>query len=111
MNMCLSLATTLCLLPVGDPPNDRGPADAIPASAYVAVEFPGLDACREQWDGFQLARLFEPMIAPARDAALESARGELRALDRMLATLEIERDMVRTLLRRPLAVGLGRVTF
>lgn len=113
MNLSVSLVVALSLATSDGGPRrcDRVPGDAIPASSYVGLEFAGLDACRKAVDNFRLAELLDPILAPGRDALVRELRGELRPFDEALADAGIDRAQLRTLLRRPMAVGLGRVTF
>ncbi len=112
MTTCLSLAVALSILgPDGTPRCDRTPAHAIPAASYVALEFAGLDACREAAGSLGIASLIETVAAPARRELMRELRGEWRHVEDVLERLELDRSTLRELIRSPMAVGVSRLTF
>lgn len=97
------------------PPRHRTVDDVLPSSTYAVVRFGGLAACAEASGELPLATLVASFLgrlpAEVRGAHLERgltqmARNVQRAADR----LAIGTDDLRSLVRRPMALAIGRLS-
>lgn len=93
----------------------RAVDDLLPASSYVAVRFAGISACADAADAMPLAQLAQTVFARMPETIRERvlADGLDRHVERLrhgLQRFELPAEDLCIVLRRPMALGVGRVT-
>ncbi len=94
--------------------NQRLPQDCLPTSSYLAAAFGGLDGCSAAVSSHEAARLvlavlpkLRPEITAEIDKGIERSVQEVKS---HLAEAGISAGVLRAVLRRPMALGMGRIT-
>jgi hypothetical protein len=112
-----SVGFVLCAAALAQAPaaNQRSPEDLLPASSYASVRFGGLDGLAQAADQHSLAQIVEAFLqklpAETRQRFLEQGMEQaVEHLQAHLGEVGLSANTLRNVLRRPMALGLGRLT-